>query len=1480
MKHEFRSGEPGILSVCASFSRKAALILAPIISIAASEGALLHEWKFDESSGTTLVDSIGTAHARIVIQPGGGGYTLGNGAIRLDGGDRTTADHVSFPETVFDGLTDMTMELWTTPHSFPNWGRILDVGPGTEAAVVSGQNLLRFSFSQGVNGNLQRGGIWGLPNLDTALPTTADQRYHHVITWDADGGTGGGGLIRYFRDGSLVGTQETGTTRISTLAALPTTSFWLGRSHFAADANANASYQCVRLYDEVLPAPAILAHTIQGPDRETPVGATGLIHRWSFNGNLTDTLGGSTASTVDPDANATTGGGANLATHPGEVLISGGPAATSSYVSLGSHLLAGKSNPVTLEFWATQRSLQNWGRVFDFGSGTTENLFMSWNRNGVAAQDRVGFNDGGPEAGVSDSNAPYTVGTQFHIVLILEPGAGAGGTTKVTWYSAPSASTAAATQKGTFNTPFTLAALDDSNNWLGRSQYPADATANASYNEVRIYDRALSTAEILLNRINGPDVLDVTAPVAKDDSAVLNFGGKVAINVIGNDEGTALNAATLTITTPPAGGTATVRADGRILYSHGGGPSSTDSFTYTVGDSFGNISGTATVHLEIRNGQRLAAITTLPAAPPPVAIQAVDAFPGLAFEDALCIRSAPGETKRIFIGERRGRISYVPDTQAVNPSRGVMLDITTAVSFDNTNEGELGLLSFALHPNFANNGYVYVCYMAPGSPYFIRVSRFTLTKNGSGAPILTEPTVQAGSELILISQIDTVFNHNGGDIHFGPDGYLYISLGDEGNQMNQKQNSQRIDKNLFSSILRIDVDRKTANLEPNAHASIPTDAGIARFKIPADNPFIHTTLNGTWDGSFNGSAIADLSKVRTEFWAVGMRSPWRMGFDPATGELWVGDVGQDTYEEVDIIQRGRNYGWAFREGFQSTPGTPSTYIGTPPAGFTYADPVWDYRHPATGVDPNFAGQSVTGGVVYHGTRIPSLTGAYVFSDFRTGNVWALRRENGGAAVQRIAGEAGIAGFGTDPSNGDVLMADYSENKIKRLILTDVGTTTFPDTLTKTGLFADLATLSPSPGVVAYEPNVSFWSDHAIKRRWFGLPGTTETIGYSQDGNWSFPNGMFWMKHFDLETERGNPATRKRIETRVLVRTPAGSYGVSYKWNEAGTEAYLAPDQGETFGIPVTVNGTTAPQTYEIPSRTSCMLCHTIVGGHALGFNTRQLYHEGSLLGIAGNQIQSLRAAGYLDGPAPSLADVIPYAPANDSGTNLEFRARSYLATNCSQCHQPGGAAPSTWDARGHIALDETGLLNGPAERDGSDPANRLIVPGDAGHSILLQRIKAGNGFTRMPPIGSHVLDQTAIDLVTAWINQELPQRILYSDWRYNFFTPNNPDGDRGADPDGDGLTNFEEFLQGSSPLVKSKRWQASIQNQSPLLKLGFLRQPHRGYLIETSTDLNHWALWNHPANTLRYPPAEEWSEFSIDPAEDRSRFFRVKMRDQ
>jgi glucose/arabinose dehydrogenase len=695
------------------------------------------------------------------------------------------------------------------------------------------------------------------------------------------------------------------------------------------------------------------------------------------------------------------------------------------------------------------------------------------------------------------------------------------------------------------------------------------------------------------------------------------------------------------------------------------------------------------------------------------------AFPGLSFSHPIGIVSAPGETTRLFILEQDGRIDLIPNL--ASPTKTVFLDITSRVLYDGS---EKGLLSVAFHPNFAANRYFYVWYCPRTGEN--RLSRF---EADPANPSVALPD----SELILLNQQDEAPNHNGGTLLFGPDGYLYLSIGDEGHNA-WLNNYQRIDRDFFSCILRIDVDKRPGSLAPNPHPA-NTINGTINYAVPPDNPFVGAT-------SFNGLSI-DPSKVRTEFWAAGLRNPWRMAFDSSTGLLYCGDVGQSDREEVDIIVKGGNYGWPYREGYLVYNG-----FGNPPSGFNPVPPITDYAH---GSGQN-QGNSITGGFVYRGTKYPDLDGAYIFSDYVSGNIWTLRYQEGQTSIPftRIAGLQYISSFGLNPYNGDILLCNHGANRIERLVRSPGGESPgLPTTLSGTGAFSDLATLTPNPGISEYNINVPFWSDNAIKRRWFSIPNTSLTIGYQPANNWSFPAGTVWIKHFDLEMTKGDPSSARRIETRFLVKNQSGIYGVTYRWDSANN-ATLVSESGLDEAFVINDGGVNRSQVWRYPSRSECLICHNPTAGFALGFHSPQMNRDAIYQGATENQIVALSRAGYLNSTVTDVANVPKLAAAQDTNFPLEHRARSYLAANCVYCHQPGGTAQGLWDARITTPLQNAGIIDGALVDYMGDSNNRVVKPGVLANSVMYSRV-ANFGQKHMPPLATSVLDAQDIALLRDWI---------------------------------------------------------------------------------------------------------------------------------
>ncbi|HTD67729.1 MAG TPA: PQQ-dependent sugar dehydrogenase, partial [Candidatus Limnocylindria bacterium] len=655
------------------------------------------------------------------------------------------------------------------------------------------------------------------------------------------------------------------------------------------------------------------------------------------------------------------------------------------------------------------------------------------------------------------------------------------------------------------------------------------------------------------------------------------------------------------------------------------------------------------------------------------------------------------------------------------------------VAFGNPSE-EGGILGLAFHPNYSANGFFFVYYLcdtttADGSGRHNRLSRFTRSKSDPNK-------ADAGSEVILFSQYDEKFNHNGGTIAFGQDGYLYLSLGDEGHPDDMFDNAQRIDKDLFSAVIRIDVDHRAESLRPNPHAAL---AGKVNYWIPPDNPYVGAT-------SFNGFNV-DPTRVRTEFYAVGIRSPWRMFWDLPTATLYLSDVGENSGEEINVITKGGNYGWPYR--LANEPGPKADQA---PAGFSSTPPLLTY---ARGESGPFVGRAAIGGVVYRGSRFPELNGAYIFGDYYAGNVWMLRHSGNSVQTWQFLfalPQFHIVSFGVDPRNGDILICDIGGNQIKRLIRTP-GSERVPATLAETGAFADLPTLTPSAGVVPYDLNVPFWSDGAIKQRWFAMPDATSKID-ARPAHWEFPEGAVFVKHFELELVKGDPGSRRRVETRFLVRNSSGVYGVTYRWNGSQDNATLVPFAGADETFSVNDGGVVRQQTWHYPGGNECLTCHNPIGGLALGLTAPQMNRTFNYGSFSGNQLSALAKAGYFSSKPPASRAL---APASDTRASLESRVRSYLEANCAQCHQPGGFGRALWDARMATPLARAGIINGGVSDTMGDAAQRVIAPKSPEHSMILTRMTTLDPSRRMPPLASSVVDIEAMELMTDWINS-LPKR--------------------------------------------------------------------------------------------------------------------------
>jgi putative heme-binding domain-containing protein len=720
-------------------------------------------------------------------------------------------------------------------------------------------------------------------------------------------------------------------------------------------------------------------------------------------------------------------------------------------------------------------------------------------------------------------------------------------------------------------------------------------------------------------------------------------------------------------------------------------------------------------------------VTGTPEAPPAYRVERL--FPKLRFREPTEIDFAPG-SDRVFVAEKGGKVFSFPRDGAGVERGDLFADVSQLKdhwkSVPNV-RGFDSLYGMAFHPRFAENRFVYLCYalnLGPRreEPVGTRVARFTVWNE-------EPPRIDPASEQVVIEW--QAGGHNGGCLKFGKDGMLYVSTGDQAdpNPPDVYRTGQDV-SDLRSSILRIDVDHP--------------DAGRG-YSIPRDNPFVA------------------LPSARGEVWAYGLRNPWRMSFDRATGNMWLGDVGWELWELVHCVKSGGNYGWSAMEG----PNAVRTDLPRGPTPITPPQLALSHAESA----------SITGGVVYRGKRLPQLVGHYVFGDWMTRRIWAAKL----SAPDKLEPHRTIAitdlrvvAFAED-AEGELYVLDHEGGGVHRLVPNEAAArpVAFPRTLKDTGIFADVAAQTPAAGVVRFTPQAAQWVDGASAEWFAGVTGTGNVPWRTDDVyqrlQLLFPKNSVLVRTFSLPIGRGGSggagpgaAERRRIETQLLHFDGVDWRGYSYRWRDDGSDADLVAEGGDERALEVndpSVPGGVRRQTWHFQGRAQCMTCHTAWSGYTLAYTQQQLDGPGKYPGAdaKANQLAALREVGLMPeafmgkrgGPdkpvAYSLVD--PY----DGGADVAERARSYLHVNCSVCHRMGGGGSALIDLRREMtprqtkAFDERPMLGAFGIEDA-----RIIAPGDAARSVLLYRMcKTGSG--RMPKIGSEVVDERGAALVGRWI---------------------------------------------------------------------------------------------------------------------------------
>jgi putative heme-binding domain-containing protein len=698
---------------------------------------------------------------------------------------------------------------------------------------------------------------------------------------------------------------------------------------------------------------------------------------------------------------------------------------------------------------------------------------------------------------------------------------------------------------------------------------------------------------------------------------------------------------------------------------------------------------------------------------PPPPFKVVRAFPHLKFEHPLLMARCPG-SNRLFVGEQAGRLySFAddPDAQA-----DLFFDLPRELQTLDQLPGAQAVdavYGLAFQPDFETNRHCFLCYTLKGpdsgQPNLVdgtRVSRFDVVGNDP-------PRIDPSTEEIILTFLQG--GHNGGDLHFGPDGMLYISTGDAAspNPPDPFNTGQNV-SDLLSSILRIDVNRR--------------DEG-RNYAVPADNPFVGR------------------EGARPEVWAYGFRNPWRMSFDRETGELFVGDVGWELWEMVHRIEKGGNYGWSAMEGPQ-----PIRSDQVPPT------PI----HPALIELPHTIASSVTGGLVYRGQKFPELRGAYIFGDWETRRLWAARFDGDRTReMPEIAHPSvRIVAF-ADNHDGEIYFLDYDSGTVHTLERNDIGAgrSEFPTRLSQTGLFANVADQTPMAGVVPFSINSRQWQDGATAEHWAAFPGESSATLHAEAR--PIPGMVDWRR-FRLHFPKGAVLVRtvslggRRIETQLLHFDGVDWHAYTYAWRDDQADADLVPADGAEREV----GAGDQRRTWQFHSRTQCMSCHNIQSEFALAFQPEQLHRpgpDGRNQMVAFTETGLIRRADRNGAPLPpfdasSITRERRLVDPHDDSLPFEDRARAYLHANCGHCHCTGGGGTVPLRLQHPVSVREM-LAVGvrPTRGDFALPEAEIIKPGDPCRSTLFFRM-AKFGRDRMPHLGSEQPDEAGLQLMARWIS--------------------------------------------------------------------------------------------------------------------------------
>ncbi|MBI1372593.1 MAG: hypothetical protein GC159_07505 [Phycisphaera sp.] len=698
----------------------------------------------------------------------------------------------------------------------------------------------------------------------------------------------------------------------------------------------------------------------------------------------------------------------------------------------------------------------------------------------------------------------------------------------------------------------------------------------------------------------------------------------------------------------------------------------------------------------------------------PAPYTALVAFEKLNFDTAAVNIEPWPNTNRLMVSELSGRVWTFDETDGV-ATRELLLELPDGP--DTRGDQGLQLYSVELHPKFPQVPQIFVAWnLNKPKPAANIISRFTVTS-------VDPPRVDPKSRVDLLRWESN--GHNGCDLHFGPtDGMLYATSGD-GEDPGDPGNIGQTTDNLLGSIIRIDVDHP--------------DPGKA-YGVPADNPFV------------------GVAGIRPEVWAYGLRNPWRSAFHTPTGDLIVGDNGDESWELVRVVRRGTNHGWSAFEG--SHPYRSSNALGGPVP--TLTPPIIE--------QPHSVARSAIGGPTYLGDKLAGLNGRQVYGDYVTGQVWAFAWD--GKAVtrhERIATTGvPIVAFGSG-HHGDLYIGQLT-GKLLRLepAAPTKSAGPFPERLSETGLFASTAEHRVAPGVIPFDINAPAWADGAVRRRYMALSKMGEAKPQLHR-SLQFPDGSAFMQTLMLPTpgdaaKAGTPPKLRRIETQVIHVYDGVWRYYTYRWLDDQSDAVLVAEAGDNATFEVADTAATSgrrTQPWRFAGRSECATCHTQRTNFVLGLSPEQLHRNvdyTEIGGRVGGQLHTLEKLGVFAQPVSKWkSEPTPMTNPYDAKAGLEQRARAYLYVNCTHCHREGGVGGrAEFTTRYWRSLEEMRLVGVKPKvpmLTGAD--GMLVAPGDPDHSELFRRVSV-RGAGQMPLLGSLRVDDEGIALLRRWI-ESLPR---------------------------------------------------------------------------------------------------------------------------